>query len=104
MLASDYVAQKLNELEKRRAEVEKEAEAKGAELTILKAKAQAVRDSELDFKKLTAALRRASGMTFTNFVHRSPTEFVQCAPVSTSRRLGRTQKWKSHLSMKRIAA
>ena len=59
--ASDYVAKKLNELEKRRAEVEQEAEAKTAELTILKAKAQAVRDSDQDFKKLTVALRRASG-------------------------------------------
>ena len=59
--ASDYVAQKLNELENRRAEVEKEAKEKTTELTILKAKAQAVRDSDQDFKKLTAALRRASG-------------------------------------------
>ncbi len=59
--ASAYVATKLNELESRRREVEKQLDDKAVELSSLQARTKSVQESEQDFKKLMAALKGATG-------------------------------------------
>ena len=59
--ASDYVAKKLNELETRHGEIKKELDERTAELALVKAQAQSIRDSEEEFEKLTSALKGATG-------------------------------------------